>query len=170
MQTTSKYGRRWSWGWKTLKESSILINHLESTGLRVYKEFTEVSSRRQKKLEAEAEDANALEDKEGLFECQEANCNYVFATFRDVEMHMDLGQHSRFVNNESVYDTLRREWANKYSTVTTDVQKAATTQKSTVQLASCESDLHMGWALSKARTAWWCSFLNRSPTLFGSQV
>ncbi len=93
-----------------------------------------------------------MEDKEGLFECREANCNYVFATFRDVEMHMDLGQHSRFVNNESVYDTLRREWANKYSTVTTDVQKAATTQKSTVQLESGESDLHMGWALSKARS------------------
>ena len=51
-----------------------------------------------------------------------------------------------------MYDTLRREWANKYSTVTTDVQKAATTQKSTVQLESGESDLHMGWALSKARS------------------
>ena len=59
---------------------------------------------------------------------------------------------SRYVNNESVYDTLRREWANKYSTVTTNLQKAATTQKSAMPLESDESDLQMGWALSKAKT------------------
>ena len=51
-----------------------------------------------------------------------------------------------------MYDTLRREWANTYSTVTTNVQKAATTQKSTMQLESGESDLSMGWKLSKPRT------------------
>ena len=67
-------------------------------------------------------------------------------------MHIDLGQHSRYVNSESVHDTLRNEWENKYSTVTTNAQKAVTTQKSTMQLHSGESDLQMGWVLSKART------------------
>ena len=33
-----------------------------------------------------------------------------------------------------------------------NIQKAATTQKSTMQLHSGESDLQMRWALSKART------------------
>lgn len=135
---------------KSLKESSVVINHQQPTGLRVHKEFTEISSRRQKKLES-AEDESASEEG-GIFECTEENCNYVFSKFSDLEMHMDLGQHSRFVNNESVYDTLRREWANTYSTVTTNVQKASTTQKSMMQRESGESDLAMGWALSKART------------------
>ena len=31
---------------------------------------------------------------------------------------MDVGQHSRFVNNESVHDVLRKEWANSVKTVT----------------------------------------------------
>ena len=117
----------------------------------MHKEFTETSVRRQKKLEA-AEDANTSEDEEGLFECPEANCNYIFSTFSDLEMHINLRQHSRYVNSKSVYDTLKREWANKYSTVTTSVQKAATIQKFTLQLHSGESDLQMGWALSKRRT------------------
>ena len=135
---------------KSLKESSVVINHQQSTGLRVYKEFTEISSRLQRKVEpAEDEDAS---EKGSIFECMEENCNYVFSTFSDLEMHMDLGQHSRFVNNESVYDSLRREWANTYSTLTINVQKAATTKKSTMQLRSGESDLPMGWAVSKART------------------
>ena len=116
----------------------------------MHKDFTEISSRRQKKLDP-AEDESASEEG-GNFECIEENCNYVFSKFSDLEMHMDLGQHSRFVNNVSVYDPLRREWANTYSTVTTNFQKAAITQKSTMQLESGESDFSMGWALSKART------------------
>lgn len=87
--------------------------------LRVYKEFTEISTRRQNKLET-VEDANALEEKERLFECLEANCN-VFSIFSDFEVDMDLGRHSKFVNKKSVYDTLRRERANAYCTVTTNV-------------------------------------------------
>ena len=51
-----------------------------------------------------------------------------------------------------MYDTLRKKLANKYSTVTTSVQKAATIQKFTMQLQSGEGDLQMGWALSNART------------------
>ena len=56
------------------------------------------------------------------------------------------------MSSVSAYDTLRKEWANKYSTVTKNVQKAATTQKSTMQLHSGEINLQMGWALSKAKT------------------
>ena len=71
---------------KSLKESSVIINHQKSTGLRVRKDFTEISSRRQKKLEP-AEDESASEEG-GIFECIEENCNYVFSKFSDLEMHM----------------------------------------------------------------------------------
>ena len=57
------------------------------------------------------------DESEGLFECSEPGCNYVFNSLDQLELHLEIGTHSRFINNESVYDTLRREWAKKFTTI-----------------------------------------------------
>lgn len=133
---------------KALEEKSVNVTHQGATELKVLKEFTQISTRRHKKLEDKDDNSS---EKEGLFECSEPSCNHVFSKFDDLEMHTDLGQHSRFVNNENVYDTLRREWASQFSTITSNVQKGMGCQEST-SFQQGQSDLKMGWALSKART------------------
>ena len=80
------------------------------------------------------------------FDCAESNCNYVFETIDDLEFHVGLGKHSRFVNNENVCDTLRREWASRYATVSTST---STEPGAESLLQEGENKLKMGWALNK---------------------
>ena len=64
---------------------------------------------------------------------------------------MDVGQHSRFISIESVYDVLRREWANSFKqriVTTKDVQASAHSGNQRIQ----ESALEMGWALNQPKT------------------
>ena len=62
---------------------------------------------------------------------------------------MDVGQHSRIVNNESVYDVIRREWANSFKTITSKFVQASTNSGNET---GKESTLQMGWALSRPKT------------------
>lgn len=62
---------------------------------------------------------------------------------------MDVGQHSRVVNNETIYDTVRREWAKKYTTVSSS--HASVLSTSAVMLEG-QTKPQRGWALSKPRT------------------
>ena len=61
---------------------------------------------------------------------------------------MDLGEHSRFVNNESVYDVIRREWAKKFTTIDRDTSEMSNPER--VQTGA--TNLSMGWALNKSKT------------------
>ena len=62
---------------------------------------------------------------------------------------MDLGQHSRVVNNETVYDTIRREWARKYDNINSNLASASSLVK---EMVEGQTELQQGWALSKPRT------------------
>ena len=133
---------------KNVQESSLVVHPQSSTNLKVISPFTTVSSRRQKKMEAD-ESTNAGE-KEGLFECPESSCNHVFSSCQELEMHLDLGQHSRRVNDENLYDILRREWAGQFASIPNyksnrNAKRAANTDK------TGQTDLAMGWALNKPR-------------------
>ena len=91
------------------------------------------------------------EEEHGLFECSEPGCNYVFNSFDELELHREIGTHSRFINNESVYDTLRREWAKKFTTID-NTSSTQPFQPSAESLKTGVTDLQMGWALSKPKT------------------
>ena len=56
--------------------------------------------------------------KGGLFYCTEAKCNCSCSSLDDLDLHESFGEHCRFMNNEGLYDTLRRERAASYPTVT----------------------------------------------------
>jgi hypothetical protein len=60
-----------------------------------------------------------------------------------------VGKHQRFINNEVVYDTLKREWAKNFATVSENSIPEA--QKNTTTLQG-QCHLEMGWALSKAKS------------------
>ncbi len=132
---------------KQFPNKKIYITHQEATHLNVIEEFSPVIPGRshavsKKNEELENEESQA----KGLFDCPESNCNYVFETIDDLEFHVGLGQHSRFVNNENVYDTLRREWASRYATVSTST---STEPGAESLLQEGENKLKMGWALNK---------------------
>jgi hypothetical protein len=66
---------------------------------------------------------------------------------------MDVGQHSRFVNNESVYDVIRREWANSFQTITSKIVQASTNSgNDSGKDSGKESNPQMGWALGRPKT------------------
>ena len=64
-----------------------------------------------------------MAEKDGLFECNEPGCNYAFSSFDQLELHREIGTHSRFFNNESMYDTLKREWAKNLQRLKATVQE-----------------------------------------------
>ena len=91
------------------------------------------------------------EEGQVLFECSEPGCNYIFNSFDALELHTEIGTHSRFINNESVYDTLRREWAKKFTTIEENISTEPV-QLSSKALKTGKTDLEVGWALSKPKT------------------
>ena len=132
---------------KKLPNNSIYISHQGNTQILVKQPFQRNHSVRQTKLKkGNTETAS----NEGLFDCPEPGCNHVFKSFQSLELHMDVGQHSRFVNNESVYDVLRKEWASSFKTVTSTKNIQQRMQSSFKE--SKESSLKMGWALAQPKT------------------
>lgn len=103
---------------KKLPDKSIYISHQEKTQLRVTIDFPVVNQTRQAKLQRKGnnEDSSNV-DSDGVFDCTEPGCNHVFKTFESFQLHMDFGQHNRFINNESAYAALKKEWAKQFTTV-----------------------------------------------------
>ena len=133
---------------KKVHDKSIYVHHQGKTQMEVKEQFPDINSVRQTTLKKESTVDGA--ESEGLFECLEPGCNCVFKSFEDLELHIDVGQHSRFVNNESIYDVLRREWANNFKTLTSKNVQASYKQSGII--VSTISPLEMGWALSQPKT------------------
>jgi hypothetical protein len=105
-------------------------------------------------LKAKTQEASKKDDCEevALFECSVSGCTKAFHSFSDLELHQDIGNHTK----SSQYDIIRRDWAKKFRTVDSfSAEKAAPSQTCLVQLAMPESEAakaKVGWALSKPRS------------------
>ena len=132
---------------KQIPMKSIYKSHQESTGMEtVCATNRQAAPRQAPKKRAEKDRSEPVNLP---FECKEPGCNLTFPSLYDAEKHMAVGEHKRFVQNESVYDTLRREWVHKFRTVEGElVSKESTHEK---RKNSSKSDLSMGWALTKER-------------------
>ena len=136
---------------KKIAPTCIYVNHQEGTQLHVKTMFPEVQIQRQtSSVNSKNQNDNASENgSDDLFDCPEQGCNCVFSSFDELEIHLDVGKHQRFINNEGVYDTLKREWAKNFTTVSENSIPEAQKNSTTLQ-GQCR--LEMGWALSKARS------------------
>ncbi|KAL9983008.1 hypothetical protein ACROYT_G005129 [Oculina patagonica] len=100
------------------------------------------------------------EETSGLFPCPEPGCLMVFRKVSELENHLDVGEHRQMRGgSETVYDKLRRDWAEKFLNV--DNNEGS----SRAPVAHCDergdefkyeahsfcTDLQLGWALHKAR-------------------
>lgn len=132
---------------KKLTNKSIFKTHQQPTNMIVSQSFVGgTDTARTLKMQTEVPQPDK-EDSSKL-ECTEHGCNFVCNSFDELEQHMGLGEHSRFVNNESIYDVIRREWAKKFTTIDRDISEMK--NPGTVQTGA--TNLTMGWALSKSRT------------------
>ncbi|CAH3173327.1 unnamed protein product [Porites lobata] len=126
------------------------------TGLIVHENFFPLKEARVYKRETNSEN----EQCNGLFSCSEPGCNMVFKKFSELENHLDVGEHSQVRgNSDTVYDKLRRDWAEKFRTVDKDeeirsVPEAVVEEhhekNKTGRFPEC-SDLQTGWVLHKPR-------------------
>ena len=88
-----------------------------STDLIVHENFFPLKEARVYKRETNSEN----EQSNGLFSCSEPGCNMVFKKFSELENHLDVGEHSQVCRNyDTVYDKLKRDWAEKFRTVDKD--------------------------------------------------
>lgn len=135
---------------KKLTNEMIYVTHQQSTSIQVIQGFQGVDSTG--RTLKRKEDACGLPDVKDdcLFECTEQGCNYSCKTFDQLELHLDVGEHSRFVNNESVYDVIRKEWSKKFKTI--DVNTSEESKQGSVRSKTGVTHLNEGWALSKAKT------------------
>ena len=132
---------------RLLPFKDILINPQLSTNIQQEEEFSKKESRPVK-----PDERRNTED--GLFECSVVGCGKVFRRFGDLELHLDVGKHENTVQSESLYDQLRRDWAEKFLTI--DCRKKSKNAGVVESMGAVSSDQNacenrMGWALSKSR-------------------
>ena len=68
------------------------------------------------------------EQTSGLFSCSEPGCHMVFKKFSEFENHLDVGEHRRVRGggSETVYDKVRRDYAEKFRTVDCNEESSRT--------------------------------------------
>ena len=108
---------------KELPYDDIVINHQGPTEIAVQDnhDFFAITSARQMNVKkSDSAISGDSTDECQLFECPEPGCQRILKSFRELEIHIEIGDHGKKPMNESIYDRLRREWAARFSTVDKD--------------------------------------------------
>ena len=87
------------------------------------------------------------------FACPEEGCIKVYQSYYNLQKHLDVGKHLLKLERESVYDEMKRKWAETCRSVGGGyVQIEPSTSSSTEQEPAAETPIiEMGWALKKTR-------------------
>ena len=87
-----------------------IVERQGDTGLKVIQHF----GARTKERGTIAENTRPLTE---IFPCTETGCVLSFKTLEEVEQHMDSGKHVRELELESLYDSIRKKWAERLTGV-----------------------------------------------------
>jgi hypothetical protein len=93
-----------------------------------------------------------------IYSCNEPGCILTFKVQSQAEEHMDTGEHMRKTDKESLYDSIRKAWAEKVSGIKFTSQPACSeiaaesSSNSHQQETSSDEQQAMGWALKTTRT------------------
>ena len=88
----------------------VIIERQGDTELKVIRPF----GARTKERGTIAENTRPLTE---IFPCTETGCVLSFKTLEEVEQHMDTGKHVRELEWESLYDSIRKKWAERLTGV-----------------------------------------------------
>lgn len=140
---------------KLFAYDTVYVQHQGPTMLQtedsVSNTIRERASKARKKPSAKT--SELATDVNPLFECSVRGCTEAFDSFSDLELHLDVGQHSnKQLPSENVYNRVRRDYAAKFASVDVAEKASPATLPSSSQTPNGES-LKMGWAISKTHTA-----------------
>ena len=105
---------------KLIPFDDLVVKQQDSTGLIVLESgdfFTMRNTRRLRFSTPESNDKEEPTEEGRLFECPEPGCQRAFQSFCELEIHAEIGNHGNRPMSESFYDRMRREWAERFSTV-----------------------------------------------------
>ena len=128
-----------------------------NTGLVVSEEFFDCRDTRVYKCKDTTTESSVSSDSEiHMFECSEPGCVENFKTFSELESHLDIGHHcvKEERQPETLYDKLRRGWADMFTTsvnITKDATCTPSYQQSVSASPPSDQAVSMGWALPKPR-------------------
>ncbi|KAK3709231.1 hypothetical protein QZH41_015435, partial [Actinostola sp. cb2023] len=90
-----------------------------------------------------------------IYSCQESGCVLTFRTQREAETHMNTGKHRCELEPESLYDSIRKKWANRVTGITT-AGKHHQAVASVPEHQPCSSSAvgrSQSWALKRTKKA-----------------
>ena len=127
----------------------VIIERQGDTGLKVIQPF----GARTKERGTIAENTRPLTE---IFPCTETGCVLSFKTLEEVEQHMDSGKHVRELESESLYDSIRKKWAERLTGVNVAVFHETGTYSAeeldfSYPSLSKKDQQPMGWALKTVK-------------------
>ena len=139
---------------KVIPYKDIIVKPQGPTDLVVDLDFFSVKETRFHKATSSDDEQSS-----GLFFCSEPGCQMVFKKFSELESHLDVGEHRQERGgSETVYDKLRRDWAERFLTFDNNEETGRTLlahsdeQRDKNEASGSCSDLQLGWALHKPRS------------------
>lgn len=139
---------------KLFPYNSVYVQHQGPTMLQTEESFPDTIKERELKptKKSLAKTRELTTDINPLFECSVPGCTEAFDSFSDLELHLDVGQHTnKQMPCESVYDRIRKDWAEKFTSVDVAQNTYCVTLPSSSGTPGTQA-LQMGWAISKAHT------------------
>jgi hypothetical protein len=133
---------------KLISYDGVFVEHQGPTMLQTLEALGFCESPEKRKIKPRSQTNRIEEGNEvSLFECSVPGCVEAFKTFAELELHLDVGEHTKI----SQYDKIRIDWATKFSSI--DSSSVKTAGKVASEAGNAESPLlDNGWALSKARS------------------
>jgi uncharacterized protein YkvS len=136
---------------KFIPFSDVVVKKQQQTDIQEDDGFFEFNVRTIKEEKQMAED-----DESDVIECTVPGCKKVFKCFENLEIHLSAGNHTNTLQNETLYDSLRKKWADKFQTIDI-IQKGKQSGASEVFVTLTSHptapENKMGWALSKSSTS-----------------
>lgn len=136
---------------KLIPWNGVYIHHQGPTNIQTSKDndFFSITS---KNIEVQPRQNNDPEAEDKLFKCQFENCGASFTNIEEVEAHQTFFEHkSPKCRDESLFDTLRRQWVAKFSSVDDQQQQDKAVITESIADATGSPTLKKGWALHKPR-------------------
>ena len=89
----------------------------------------------------------------GIFGCSEGTCILTFNTEREAEEHRDTGNHVRELESVSLYDKIRKKWAERVTGISCAIDHPPTriAEQEFDQRSQVTSTRNMGWALKTTK-------------------
>ena len=134
---------------KLIKNDFLFSSHLERSSLLEVVEgqqFFENNSIR----ELQIKNKNAQQvPSDMMYECTQPGCKQTFDSLNQLEVHLDLGshQHDTQEESESLYDTIRRDWASKFGNISNLKLPSKSKPGSESLILGESTELFQGWAL-----------------------